>query len=132
MTQIKAAIAIVRNVHGLPSAQDFQRHGEFIDLCDFLQYCFGFQEGNLANQREHLILLLANIHIRKANKQSILKLEDVVVDELMRKFLKNYKNWCKFLPKKKKYLVKYISIGHVILLSFMAYSYLCYIRKKKY
>ncbi|XP_062112104.1 putative callose synthase 6 isoform X2 [Humulus lupulus] len=49
---------------------------------------------------EHLILLLANIHIRKANKQSVLKSEDVVVDELMRKFFKNYTNWCKFLPRK--------------------------------
>ncbi|XP_062097423.1 protein MOR1-like isoform X1 [Humulus lupulus] len=31
------------------------------------------KEGNVANQREHLILLLANIHIQKANKQSVLK-----------------------------------------------------------
>ncbi|XP_062112108.1 putative callose synthase 6 isoform X3 [Humulus lupulus] len=58
------------------------------------------EEGNVANQMEHLILLLANIHIRKANKQSVLKSEDVVVDELMRKFFKNYTNWCKFLPRK--------------------------------
>ncbi|XP_062114985.1 protein MOR1-like [Humulus lupulus] len=31
------------------------------------------KEGNVANQREHLVLLLANIHIHKANKQSVLK-----------------------------------------------------------
>ncbi|KAM6584955.1 hypothetical protein CsatB_011957 [Cannabis sativa] len=108
LNEIKAAIAAVRNVRGLPSAQDFQRHGEFIDLFDFLQYCFGFQEGNVANQREHLILLLANIHIRKASKQSVLKLEEVVVDELMRKFFKNYTNWCKFLPRKSNIRLPYV------------------------
>lgn len=41
--QVKVAIAAVRNIRGLPSAQDFQKHGAFIDLFDFLQYCFGFQ-----------------------------------------------------------------------------------------
>ncbi|TQD92620.1 hypothetical protein C1H46_021731 [Malus baccata] len=43
---------------------------DFIDMFDFLQYCFGFQEGNVTNQREHLLLLLANIHIRKTHKQA--------------------------------------------------------------
>lgn len=28
------------------------------------------QKGNVANQREHLILLLANTHIRLSNKQA--------------------------------------------------------------
>lgn len=43
MIQVKAAIAAVRNVRSLPSDQYFQKHGAFIDLFDFLQYCFGFQ-----------------------------------------------------------------------------------------
>ncbi|KAH9723657.1 putative callose synthase 8 [Citrus sinensis] len=60
----------VRNTRGLPSAPDFQKSGAFMDLFDFLHYCFGFQEGNVANQRENLILLLANIHIRQSHKQS--------------------------------------------------------------
>ena len=41
--QVKVAIAAVRNIRGLPSAQDLQKHGAFVDLFDFLQYCFGFQ-----------------------------------------------------------------------------------------
>ncbi|XP_057992637.1 putative callose synthase 8 isoform X1 [Hevea brasiliensis] len=98
LPEIKAAVAAVRNIRGLPSAQDFHKCGPFIDLFDFLQCCFGFQEGNVANQREHLILLLANTHIRQSHKQtSISKLGDVAVDELMKKFFKNYTNWCKFL-----------------------------------
>ncbi|TXG66640.1 hypothetical protein EZV62_007915 [Acer yangbiense] len=68
--EVKAAIAAVRNTRGLPPAQDFQKSGAFMDLFEFLHYCFGFQEGNVANQREHLILLLANIHIRQSHKQS--------------------------------------------------------------
>lgn len=43
MIQIKAAVAAIRNIRGIPSANDFQKHGGFIDLFDFLQYCFGFQ-----------------------------------------------------------------------------------------
>ncbi|KAK9204378.1 hypothetical protein WN943_014638 [Citrus x changshan-huyou] len=70
LPEIKAAIAAVHNTRGLPSAPDFQKSGAFMDLFDFLHYCFGFQEGNVANQRENLILLLANIHIRQSHKQS--------------------------------------------------------------
>lgn len=41
--QIKAAIAVISNVRGLPSASDFQKNGPFTDLFDFLQWSFGFQ-----------------------------------------------------------------------------------------
>ncbi|KAF2314466.1 hypothetical protein GH714_026752 [Hevea brasiliensis] len=43
LPEIKAAVAAVRNIRGLPSAQDFHKCGPFIDLFDFLQCCFGFQ-----------------------------------------------------------------------------------------
>ncbi|KAL2331236.1 hypothetical protein Fmac_018817 [Flemingia macrophylla] len=100
-TEIKAAIAVIRNVRGLPPAQDFNKQGAFVDLFDFLQHCFGFQEANAANQREHLILLLANMQTRQTHNQtSVLKLGEGGVDELMRKFFKNYTNWCKFLERK--------------------------------
>ncbi|MED6118112.1 hypothetical protein PIB30_000095 [Stylosanthes scabra] len=103
--EIKAAIAVMRNVRGLPPAQDFKKNGGFVDLFDFLQHCFGFQEGNVANQREHLILLLANMHTRQTHNQtSVLKLAEGTVDELMKKFFKNYTNWCKFLGRKNNIL----------------------------
>ncbi|THG11746.1 hypothetical protein TEA_028956 [Camellia sinensis var. sinensis] len=35
------------------------------DILDWLQAMFGFQKDNVANQREHLILLLANMHIQR-------------------------------------------------------------------
>ncbi|XVF18368.1 hypothetical protein REPUB_Repub11eG0015500 [Reevesia pubescens] len=43
LLQIKAAIEAVRNVRGLPSAENFQKRGNFLDLFEFLQYSFGFQ-----------------------------------------------------------------------------------------
>jgi hypothetical protein len=43
MVQIKVALAAIRNIRGLPSAQDVQKHGRVRDLFDFLQYWFGFQ-----------------------------------------------------------------------------------------
>ncbi|KAH7512777.1 hypothetical protein FEM48_Zijuj12G0126200 [Ziziphus jujuba var. spinosa] len=86
--EIRVAIAAIQNIRGLPSAQDFQKHGDFKDLFDFLEYCFGFQAGNVANQKEHL-------------------LGDAVVDELMRKFFKNYTNWCKFLGRKRNIRLPY-------------------------
>ena len=43
MTQIKVALAAIRNIRGLHSAQDVQKHGRVRDLFDFLQYWFGFQ-----------------------------------------------------------------------------------------
>ncbi|XP_021902223.1 putative callose synthase 8, partial [Carica papaya] len=109
LPEIKAAVAVVRNTRGLPSHQDFNRHRPFVDLFEFLQYSFGFQEGNVANQREHLILLLANTHTRQSNKQSSTpKSGDEALDELMKKFFKNYTNWCKFLRRKSNIRLPYV------------------------
>ncbi|GFQ05755.1 putative callose synthase 8 [Phtheirospermum japonicum] len=99
LPEIKYAIAVVRNVRGLPFLDDFKRRQPYIDLFDWLQFCFGFQKGNVANQREHLILLFANSHVRQTHKQAP-KSEDGAADELMKKFFKNYTEWCKFLDRK--------------------------------
>ncbi|KAH6785388.1 hypothetical protein C2S51_037843 [Perilla frutescens var. frutescens] len=107
LPEIKYAIASVRNVRGLPFMEDFQRRMQDMDMLDWLQFCFGFQKGNVANQREHLILLLANSHIRHTHKQSS-KLGDGAVDELMKKFFKNYTEWCKFLDRKSNIRLPYL------------------------
>ncbi|KAK4804696.1 hypothetical protein SAY86_004513 [Trapa natans] len=92
LSEIKAAVSAIRNIRGLPLDQEAQKQTTALDLFVFLQGFFGFQKGNVANQREHLILLLANIHNRRSHKSV-----DVAVDELMKKFFKNYTNWRKFL-----------------------------------
>ncbi|XLU95279.1 hypothetical protein S245_009631 [Arachis hypogaea] len=65
--EIKAAVSALWNTQGLnwPSSfeQQRQRTGD-LDMLDWLKAMFGFQRDNVRNQREHLILLLANSHIR--------------------------------------------------------------------
>ncbi|KAJ8755066.1 hypothetical protein K2173_016646 [Erythroxylum novogranatense] len=109
LPEIKAAVAAVYNTRGLPSVEDFIKGRTSIDLFEFLQCSFGFQEGNIANQREHLILLIANTHIRQSYKQSsISKLGDEALDVLMKKFFKNYTDWCKFLGRKSNIRLPYV------------------------
>ncbi|XP_038985106.1 putative callose synthase 8 isoform X2 [Phoenix dactylifera] len=98
LPEIKAAVSAVRNIRGLPLASNHQETGAYADILEWLQCWFGFQKGNVANQREHLILLLANIHARLNPKPaSMMKLDDRVVNKLMLQIFKNYLNWCKFL-----------------------------------
>ncbi|KAG0482082.1 hypothetical protein HPP92_010166 [Vanilla planifolia] len=97
LEEIKAAVAALKNTRGLdwPSSYEGQRqkHGD-MDLLDWLRAMFGFQRDNVLNQREHLILLLANVHIRLSPKpEPLTKLDDRAVDAAMNKLFKNYKRW---------------------------------------
>ncbi|XP_074588343.1 LOW QUALITY PROTEIN: putative callose synthase 8 [Curcuma longa] len=106
LPEIKAAVSAVRNVRGLPIAKDSQEMGGSRDILEWLQCWFGFQKGNVANQREHLILLLANIHGRLSPKPtSMLKLDDRAVHELMLKIFENYLKWRKFLGRRSNILL---------------------------
>ncbi|KAI8007136.1 putative callose synthase 6 [Camellia lanceoleosa] len=67
------------------------------DILDWLSSVFGFQRGNVANQREHLILLLANIDVRNKHNESYVQLDGATVQQLMDKFFKNYRSWCDYL-----------------------------------
>ncbi|XP_010552165.1 PREDICTED: putative callose synthase 8 [Tarenaya hassleriana] len=109
LPEINAAVAIVHNIRGLPPPEEFEKNQPYADLFVFLQCAFGFQEGNVANQREHLILLLSNTIIRQPQKQSSApKTGDEAVDALMKKFFKNYTNWCKFLGRKNNIRLPYV------------------------
>ncbi|KAI9164724.1 hypothetical protein LWI28_000822 [Acer negundo] len=67
LEEVKAAVAALWNTRGLnwPGAFEPQRQkaGD-LDILDWLRAMFGFQRDNVRNQREHLILLFANNHIR--------------------------------------------------------------------
>ncbi|GAB2300205.1 Callose synthase 1 [Dionaea muscipula] len=97
--EIQASVMALRNTRGLPWPKVHKKRVDE-DLLDWLQAMFGFQKDNVANQREHLILLLANVHIRQFPKQDQPKLAGAAVDEVMRKLFKNYKKWCKYLGRK--------------------------------
>ncbi|XP_074319213.1 putative callose synthase 8 isoform X1 [Silene latifolia] len=112
LPEIKVAVAATRNIRGLPFLEEFKKLKNSkapFDLFDWLGFCFGFQTGNVVNQREHLIMLLANTHIRQSHKlTSVLQLSDGSLDGLMRKFFKNYTKWCKFLGRKSNIRLPYV------------------------
>ncbi|XP_057515200.1 callose synthase 3-like [Amaranthus tricolor] len=98
--EIQASMAALRNTRGLPWPKDYKKKQDE-DILDWLQAMFGFQKDNVANQREHLILLLANVHIRqfpKPDQQP--KLDERALTEVMKKLFKSYKKWCKYLDRK--------------------------------
>ncbi|XP_074292590.1 callose synthase 3-like [Silene latifolia] len=98
--EIQAAIVALRNTRGLPWPKDYKKKQDE-DILDWLRAMFGFQKDNVANQREHLILLLANVHIRqfpKPDQQP--KLDERALTEVMKKLFKSYKKWCKYLDRK--------------------------------
>nr|XP_043619337.1 callose synthase 3-like isoform X2 [Erigeron canadensis] len=98
--EIQASVSALRNTRGLPWPKGYKKKAHE-DILDWLQIMFGFQKDNVSNQREHLILLLANVHIRKfPNADQQPKLEDSAVTEVMKKLFKNYKMWCKYLGRK--------------------------------
>ncbi|KAL3616027.1 Callose synthase 3 [Castilleja foliolosa] len=67
ISRIQAAVHALRNTRGLPWPKDYKKKKDE-DVLDWLQSMFGFQKDNVANEREHLILLLANVHIRQFPK----------------------------------------------------------------
>nr|XP_025626307.1 callose synthase 7 isoform X1 [Arachis hypogaea] len=102
--EIQAALNALRRVDHLPPIRhDVPRDGsthpthykKVNDILDWISYIFGFQKGNVANQREHLILLLANMNIR--NKAASEELDDETVDKLAAKIFKNYESWCHYV-----------------------------------
>ncbi|KAF0902192.1 hypothetical protein E2562_014435 [Oryza meyeriana var. granulata] len=103
--EIQAAVNALRNIRGLPWPKEHEKKADEKktgkDLLDWLQAMFGFQKDNVSNQREHLILLLANVHIRQSPKtEQQAKLDDRALDAVMKKLFKNYKKWCKYLGRK--------------------------------
>ncbi|KAL5715511.1 Callose synthase 12 [Ranunculus cassubicifolius] len=68
------------------------------DIFDCLGLAFGFQLDNVRNQREHLLLHLANVQMRlPAPPINIDSLDPKVVRRFRRKFLHNYTSWCAYL-----------------------------------
>ncbi|KAL7607018.1 hypothetical protein Lser_V15G15427 [Lactuca serriola] len=98
LPEIKAALRALRNVDNLPLLRKpGDRDKSVIDILEWLSLIFGFQKGNVANQREHLILLLANIDTRSKSVEDYEQLDGYTVQQLMDKTFKNYTSWCDYL-----------------------------------
>jgi callose synthase len=71
------------------------------DLLDWLGLLFGFQNDNVKNQREHLVLHLANSQMRLQPPPNIPDvLDPAVLRRFRTKLLNNYSAWCSFLGQK--------------------------------
>ncbi|KAM3700307.1 hypothetical protein ACJW30_05G088500 [Castanea mollissima] len=78
------------------------------DLLDWLGLMFGFQKDNVKNQRENLVLHLANSQMRLQPPPTLPdSLEASVLRKFRRKLLQNYTSWCSYLGRKSQ-----ISVSH--------------------
>ncbi|KAK1425447.1 hypothetical protein QVD17_20799 [Tagetes erecta] len=98
LPEIKAALRSLRNVDNLPLLRKPEDSDKAVnDILEWLSSVFGFQKGNVANQREHLILLLANIATRSRSVEDCEQVDSHTVQQLMDKLFSNYCSWCEYL-----------------------------------
>ncbi|XP_077221579.1 glucan synthase-like 10 [Tasmannia lanceolata] len=99
MPEVKAAMSALSYFRELPKLP-----GGFsippsrnADMLDFLQYIFGFQRDNVSNQREHIVLLLANEQSRLGIPEEMEpKMDEAAVQKVFLKSLDNYIKWCNY------------------------------------
>lgn len=98
--EVQAAVSALKYFSGLPELPRdyFISPTRNANMLDFLQYTFGFQKDNVANQREHIVHLLANEQSRLGiPDRTEAKLDEAAVQKVFLKSLENYKNWCNYL-----------------------------------
>ncbi|XP_044410314.1 putative callose synthase 6 isoform X3 [Triticum aestivum] len=117
--EIKAAVHLLRGIRSLPMPRQNMTNAPaeieepiVSDLLDWLWKTYGFQKCNVDNQKEHLVLLLANMdmkvsaNIDQREGQSH-KIHRNTIDTLMKKLFQNYISWCMYL-----HLESNIKISH--------------------
>uniref|UniRef100_A0A7N0RAG3 1,3-beta-glucan synthase n=1 Tax=Kalanchoe fedtschenkoi TaxID=63787 RepID=A0A7N0RAG3_KALFE len=68
------------------------------DMFDLLECVFGFQRDNVRNQREHVVLIVANAQSRlEIPTGATPKIDEKAINEVFFKVLDNYTKWCKYL-----------------------------------
>ncbi|XP_042448753.1 callose synthase 12-like isoform X1 [Zingiber officinale] len=97
--EVRAAMSALLTVGELRTPPFVPWHAG-LDLLDWLGFFFGFQRDNVRNQREHLVLLLANAQMRLQLPQNELDLDVRVARSLRKKLLHNYTSWCSYLGRK--------------------------------
>ncbi|KAL4579726.1 hypothetical protein LXL04_015889 [Taraxacum kok-saghyz] len=98
--EVRAAISSLKYFKGLPKLPaNFPIPAtRSADMLDFLHYVFGFQKGNVSNQRENIVNLLSNEQSRlDTPDEHEPKLDETVVERVFLKSLDNYIKWCNYL-----------------------------------
>ncbi|ONL96568.1 Callose synthase 11 [Zea mays] len=103
--EVRAAVEALAHAADLPPPPLARGWDAFrADLFDWLGATCGFQLDNVRNQREHLVLLLANAQLRAGGTLPTDHPADVlhhsIARDIRRKLLKNYKTWCSYLGKR--------------------------------
>ncbi|XP_010242908.1 PREDICTED: callose synthase 12-like [Nelumbo nucifera] len=104
--EVRAVAGALRNVGDL-RMPPFVPWREGMDLLDWLGVSFGFQRDNVRNQREHLVLYIANAQMRLHPPPVDVDVLDLnVLRRFRRKLLHNYTSWCSYLGRKSSVLLR--------------------------
>ncbi|XWS47846.1 hypothetical protein CRYUN_Cryun13aG0020200 [Craigia yunnanensis] len=97
--EVRGAISAIRYTEHFPRLpSNFEISGRDPDTFDLLEYVFGFQKDNARNQRENVVLTIANAQSRLGIPvQPDPKIDEKAINEIFLKVLDNYIKWCKYL-----------------------------------
>ncbi|XP_048229033.1 callose synthase 10 isoform X2 [Ricinus communis] len=92
-----SAITYAEHFPRLPAGFEISGERE-ADMFDLLEYAFGFQKDNIRNQRENVVLTIANAQSRLGIPvQADPKIDEKAINEVFFKVLDNYIKWCRYL-----------------------------------
>ncbi|KAF4376976.1 hypothetical protein F8388_022692 [Cannabis sativa] len=98
--EVRGAISAIRYSEHFPRLpDDYVIIGDRdADMFDLLEVVFGFQKDNIRNQRENVVLSIANAQTRlEVPSEADPKIDEKAIDEVFLKLLDNYIKWCKYL-----------------------------------
>ncbi|XP_068634434.1 callose synthase 10 [Aristolochia californica] len=98
--EVRAAASAIHYTEHFPKfSADFEvPQLRNLDMFDLLQYVFGFQKDNIRNQRENLVLSIANAQSRLGIPDGVEpKVDEKAITGVFLKVLDNYMKWCKYL-----------------------------------
>ncbi|GKV00613.1 hypothetical protein SLEP1_g13279 [Rubroshorea leprosula] len=106
--EVRGAMSAIRYAEHFPRLPaDFEVSGQRdADMFDLLEYVFGFQKDNVRNQRENVVLAIANAQSRREKPaqadqvepaQADPKIDEKPINDVFSKVLDNYIKWCKYL-----------------------------------
>ncbi|KAI4336268.1 hypothetical protein L6164_014813 [Bauhinia variegata] len=98
--EVQGAISAIRYTEQFPRLPaGFEVSGQRdADMFDLLEFVFGFQKDNIRNQRENVVMMIANAQSRLGIPVGTdPKVDEKAINEVFLKVLDNYIKWCKYL-----------------------------------